>query len=118
MAQISFSFNGGFWPISFPLFHGTTRPSALGAVLVAACMNGSLVGGKELHVDPASTALADPKQPHAPRQSGPSPQCQLMNSQEPSSSHARAWAIASSYESERPSDSAAANAMAPNASRA
>jgi hypothetical protein len=42
----------------------------------------------------------------------------LMNSQELSSSHARAWAIASSYESERPSDSAAANAMAPNASRA
>ena len=30
---ISFSFSGGFWPISFPLFHGTTRPSALGAVL-------------------------------------------------------------------------------------
>ena len=63
-------------------------------------------------------AVVDPEQPHAPRQSGPSPQCQLMNSQEPSSSHARAWAIASSYESERPSDSAAANAMAPNASRA
>src|SRR5437588_11256968 len=60
----------------------------------------------------------EPKQPHAPRQSGPSTQCQLMNSQEPSSSHARAWTIASSYERERPSDSAAANAMAPNASRA
>src|SRR6266700_2470984 len=35
-----------------PLFHGTTRPSALGAVLVAARMNGSLIGGKEPHVDP------------------------------------------------------------------
>src|SRR5438045_1167939 len=32
MAQISFRFSGGFWPISFPLFHGTARPSALGAV--------------------------------------------------------------------------------------
>src|SRR5438093_11748105 len=59
MAQISFSFSGGFWPISFPLFHGTTRPSALGVVLVAACMNGSFVGGKEPHVDPGPRALVD-----------------------------------------------------------
>src|SRR2546430_2608340 len=63
MAQISFSFSGGFWPISFPLFHGTTRPSALGAVLVAACMNGSLIGGKEPHVDPGPRALVDPGRP-------------------------------------------------------
>jgi hypothetical protein len=23
IAQISFSFNGGFWPVNLPLFHGT-----------------------------------------------------------------------------------------------
>src|SRR4030095_6508269 len=63
MAQISFSFSGGFWPISFPLFHGTTRPSALGAVLVAACMNGSFIGGKEPYVDPAARALVHPEPP-------------------------------------------------------
>src|SRR5436190_19109637 len=61
MAQISFSFSGGFWPISLPLFHGTSRPSALGAVLVAAYMNGSLVVGEEPYVDPGSRALVDPK---------------------------------------------------------
>jgi hypothetical protein len=42
------------------LFHGTTRPSALGPVLVAACINGSFIGGKEPHVDPGSRALVDP----------------------------------------------------------
>src|SRR5438067_59977 len=63
MAQISFSFSGGFWPISLPLFHGTSRPSALGAVLVAAYMNGSLIGGKEPHVDPEPRALVDPLLP-------------------------------------------------------
>lgn len=25
IAQISRSFNGGFWPVNFPLFHGTRR---------------------------------------------------------------------------------------------
>src|SRR5271163_4298190 len=43
MAQISFSFSGGFWPISFPLFHGTARSLALETVLVSAYMNGSFV---------------------------------------------------------------------------
>src|SRR5437870_13653409 len=62
MAQISFSFSGGFWPISFPLFHGTARPSALRAVLVAAYMNGSLGVGEEPYVDPGSRALVDPSQ--------------------------------------------------------
>src|SRR5450631_1960537 len=47
-AQISFSFSGGFWPISFPLFHGTARPSALGTVLVSAYMNGSFVVERSL----------------------------------------------------------------------
>jgi len=32
MAQISFSFRGGFWPSSLPLFHGTARPSGFVAV--------------------------------------------------------------------------------------
>src|SRR5207249_5429731 len=65
MAQISFSFSGGFWPISFPLFHGTARPSALGAVLVAAYMNGPLVVGEEPYVDAGSRALVDPNLPVA-----------------------------------------------------
>src|SRR6266851_357237 len=69
MAQISFSFSGGFWPISFPLFHGTTRPSSLGAVLVAAYMNGSLVVGEEPYVDPGSRALVDPEPTYAPLES-------------------------------------------------
>src|SRR5271156_2389218 len=43
MAQISFSFSGGFWPISFPLFHGTARSLAFETVLVAAYMNGSFL---------------------------------------------------------------------------
>src|SRR5271169_833379 len=43
MAQISFSFSGGFWPISFPLFHGTARSLALETVLVSAYMNGSFL---------------------------------------------------------------------------
>ncbi|MGA7813256.1 hypothetical protein, partial [Caballeronia sp.] len=32
MAQISFSFNGGFCPVNLPLFHGT-RPGVLIAVV-------------------------------------------------------------------------------------
>jgi hypothetical protein len=48
MAQIPFSFSGGFWPISFPLFHGTARPSALETVLVSAYMNGSFVVERSL----------------------------------------------------------------------
>jgi hypothetical protein len=48
MAQISFSFSGGFCPSNFPLFHGTTRPSDLEAVLVSACMNGSFVVERSL----------------------------------------------------------------------
>src|SRR5271157_362343 len=43
MAQISFSFSGGFWPISFPLFHGTARSLAMETVLVSAYVNGSFV---------------------------------------------------------------------------
>src|SRR5450755_2376722 len=63
MAQISFSFSGGFWPSSLPLFHGTARPSGLGAVIVMAFMNGSSVEDKELQVDPSRRALVDPKPP-------------------------------------------------------
>jgi hypothetical protein len=48
MAQISFSFSGGFWPISFPLFHGTARPSVLETVLASAYMNGSFVVERSL----------------------------------------------------------------------
>ena len=58
MAQISFSFNGGFWPSSLPLFHGIARP----AVVVTVSMNSSYVEGKELHVDPAQRTVVDPKQ--------------------------------------------------------
>jgi hypothetical protein len=47
-------------PSSFPLFHGTRRPSALGAVLVAACMSGSFIGGKEPHVDTTRRTPVDP----------------------------------------------------------
>ena len=43
MAQISFSFSGGFWPISFPLFHGTARSLDLEMALVSAYVNGSFV---------------------------------------------------------------------------
>jgi len=39
MAQISFSFGGGFWPSNLPLFHGTARPS----VFLPVSMNGSFV---------------------------------------------------------------------------
>ena len=63
------------------------------------------------------TGGIDPMQPYAPRQSGPSRPVST-NSQEPSSNHARAWAIASSYESERPADSAAVKAASPSAPRA
>src|ERR1700737_2768252 len=59
MAQISFSFSGGFWPSSLPLFHGVTRP----LVFVAVSMSRSSVEGKELHVDPGRRALVDPKPP-------------------------------------------------------
>src|SRR4030095_5183357 len=62
MAQISFSFSGGFWPISFPLFHGIARPSALETVLVSAYMNGSFVVEKEPYLDRGSRALVDPDQ--------------------------------------------------------
>src|SRR5437773_6018493 len=55
MAQISFSFSGGFWPSSLPLFHGNTRPSTL-----VVCMNGSSVEGKEPHADRDRRALVDP----------------------------------------------------------
>jgi hypothetical protein len=48
MAQISFSFSGGFWLISFPLFHCTARPPALETVLVSAYMNGSFVVERSL----------------------------------------------------------------------
>jgi hypothetical protein len=47
MAEISFSFSGGFWPSNLPLFHGIARPT----VVVVVSMNGSSVEGKELHVD-------------------------------------------------------------------
>jgi hypothetical protein len=57
MAQISFSFRGGFWPSSLPLFHGFARPSAF----VAVSMNGSIVVTKELHVDLGRRALVDPE---------------------------------------------------------
>src|SRR5438552_14438881 len=57
MAQISFSFSGGFWPSSLPLFHGAARLS----VLVAVSMNGSSVEGKEPHVDPVRRAQYDPE---------------------------------------------------------
>jgi hypothetical protein len=45
-AQISFSFSGGLWPSSLPLFHGVACPS----VFVVSFMNGSSVERKELHV--------------------------------------------------------------------
>jgi hypothetical protein len=44
-----------------PLFHGTARPSVLGAVFVMAYMKGSSVEEKELHVDRSRRALVDPK---------------------------------------------------------
>jgi len=58
MAQISFSFSGGFWPSSLPLFHGTARPS----VFVAVSMNGSFVERKELHADLGQRTVHDPEQ--------------------------------------------------------
>ena len=54
--QISFSFSGGFWPSSLPLFHGVTLP----LVFVAVSMSRSSVEVKELHVDPDRRALVDP----------------------------------------------------------
>src|SRR5438034_3624841 len=39
--DLSFSFSGGFWPSSLPLFHGTTCPS----VFVTASMSRSFVVG-------------------------------------------------------------------------
>jgi hypothetical protein len=45
-------------------------------------------------------------------------QKKTQRSQEPSSNHVHAWAIASSYESERPADSAAVKAASPSAPRA
>src|SRR5437899_11959811 len=50
--DLSFSFSGGFWPSSLPLFHGTTCPS----VFVSASMSRSFVVGGELHVVPAEDA--------------------------------------------------------------
>jgi hypothetical protein len=58
IAQISLSFSGGFWPSSFPLFHGIARR----VVLVTVSMNGSSVEGRDLHGDPARRALVDRKQ--------------------------------------------------------
>ena len=40
MAQTSFSFSGGFYPRSLPLFHGIARPSDF----VSVSMNNSFVG--------------------------------------------------------------------------
>ena len=40
MAQISFSFSGGFCPRSLPLFHGIARPPDF----VSVSMNNSFVG--------------------------------------------------------------------------
>ena len=51
IAQISFSFSGGFWPRTFPLFHGIACHSDF--VSVSVSMNNSFVGRKELHVDTA-----------------------------------------------------------------
>src|ERR1700680_4206211 len=69
MAQIFFSFSGGFWPTSLPLFHGVTRP----LVFVAVSMSRSFVEVKELHVDPGRRALVDPLQSIDSAQSGRSP---------------------------------------------
>ena len=60
MARISFSFSGGSWPSSLPLFHGTPRPAVLEATSVAAYMNGSFVDGEEPYVEPRCAALVDP----------------------------------------------------------
>src|SRR6202011_266931 len=62
MAQISFSFSGGFWPSSLPLFHGVTRP----LVFVAVSMSRSSAEVKELHVDPGRRALVDPELSYRP----------------------------------------------------
>src|SRR5207249_8375035 len=44
IAQISFSFSGGFWPSSLPLFHGVTHP----VVFVDASMSRSFLGERSL----------------------------------------------------------------------
>src|SRR5436309_11798345 len=44
IAKISFSFSGGFWPSSLPLFHGVTHP----VVFVDVSMSRSFLGERSL----------------------------------------------------------------------